>query len=101
VRTGPGAGVRVASVQAVHPNGIPAAFIDTPGIPAGTTGYGGIAGGYMLEFSNGLTAYLTGDTGLFTDMDMLSKFYRPNLVVINIGDVGTLGRRRRRLQSSA
>lgn len=90
-QNGAAAGVRVASVQAVHPNGIPAAFIDAPGIPPGTTGYGGIAGGYMLQFSTGLTVYLTGDTGLFTDMEVLAKFYRPRLVVINIGDVGTLG----------
>jgi L-ascorbate metabolism protein UlaG (beta-lactamase superfamily) len=90
-RSGADAGVRIASVQAVHPNGIPAAFIDAPGVPPGTSGYGGIAGGYMLRFSNGLTAYLTGDTGLFTDMEVLAKYYHPNLVVINIGDVGTLG----------
>ncbi len=62
-----------------------AALIDPPGVPPGTTGYGGIAGGYMLQFTNGLTAYLTGDTGLFSDMEVLGKFYRPNLVVINIG----------------
>jgi L-ascorbate metabolism protein UlaG (beta-lactamase superfamily) len=90
-RGGAGAGVRIASVQATHPNGIPAVFIDAPGVAPGTSGYGGIAGGYMLQFSNGLTAYLTGDTGLFTDMEMLAKFYHPKLVVMNIGDVGTLG----------
>lgn len=91
VRGGAGAGVRVASVQAVHPNGIPAALIDAPGIPPGTAGYGGIAGGYMLQFSNGLSVYLTGDTGIFADMEVLAKFYQPKLVVMNIGDVGTLG----------
>ena len=90
-RDGADTGVRVASVQAVHPNGIPAAFVESPGIPPGTTAYGGIAGGYVLRFSSGLTAYLTGDTGLFTDMEVLAKFYRPGLVVINIGDVGSLG----------
>jgi L-ascorbate metabolism protein UlaG (beta-lactamase superfamily) len=90
-RDGAAAGVRIASVQAVHPNGIPAALIDPPGVPPGPAGYGGIAGGYMLQFTNGLTACLTGDTGLFSDMEVLGKFYRPNLVVINIGDVGTLG----------
>ena len=90
-RSGAGAGVRIAAVQAVHPNGIPAALIDAPGPPPGTGGYGGIAGGYMLRFSNGLTVYLTGDTGLFSDMELLAKFYQPKLVVINIGDVGSLG----------
>src|SRR5207249_6948081 len=48
-RGGAGAGVRIASVQATHPNGIPAVFIDAPGVAPGTSGYGGIAGGYMLQ----------------------------------------------------
>ena len=88
-----GGGVRIAAVQAVHPNGIPGALVETPGLPPGTAGYGGIAGGYMLQFSTGLSVYLTGDTGLFADMEVLAKFYQPKLVVINIGDVGTLGPR--------
>lgn len=62
-RAGANAGVRIAGVQAAHPNGIPAAVIDAPGGPPGTGAYGGIAGGYILQFTNGLTAYLTGDTG--------------------------------------
>ena len=40
-------------------------------------------------FTNGLTAYLTGDTGLFGDMSQLiAKFYNPGLMVINIGPGG-------------
>jgi hypothetical protein len=77
VRRDGAAGVRIASVQAVHPNGIPAALIDAPGTAPGTSGYGGIAAGYILQFTNGLTAYLTGDTGLFRDMEVISAFYRP------------------------
>ena len=64
--------------------------MESLGAPA-TPGYGGIAGGYVLLFSNGLSVYLTGDTGLFSDMEIIARFYRPRLVVINIGDVGTLG----------
>ena len=92
-RGGADAGVRIAAVQAVHPNGIPAGLVDAPGTPPGTGAYGGIAGGYMLEFSTGLVVYLTGDTGIFADIDVLATFYRPKLVVINVGDVGTLGPR--------
>lgn len=91
VRRDGAVGVRIASVQAAHPNGIPATLIDAPGLPAGTSGYGGIAAGYILQFTNGLTVYLTGDTGLFRDMEVIASFYRPALVVMNIGDVGTLG----------
>jgi L-ascorbate metabolism protein UlaG (beta-lactamase superfamily) len=92
-RAGAGQGVRLAAVQAMHPNGIPAQLLDAPGSSPGTGAYGGIAGGYVVQFTNGLVAYLTGDTGIFADMEIIGKFYRPNLLVINIGDVGTLGPR--------
>jgi L-ascorbate metabolism protein UlaG (beta-lactamase superfamily) len=73
-------------VQALHPNNIPAALVDPPGLPAGTTAYAGLALGFVVQFSNGLSAYLTGDTGAFGDMgDVIAKFYEPNLVVINMG----------------
>ena len=42
--------------------------------------------GFVVRFTNGLTAYLTGDTGIFGDMgQVISRFYNPNLMVINIG----------------
>lgn len=85
-RGGASASVRITGVQAIHPSSIPAALIDAPGVPSGTTGYGGVAMGFVVRFTNGLTAYLTGDTGVFGDMQqVISKFYRPNLMVINIG----------------
>lgn len=90
-RVGAASGVRIAAVQAAHPSGIPASLLESPGAPPGTSGYGGIAGGYVVLFTNGLIAYLTGDTGLSADIEVVAKFYRPNLVVINIGDVGGLG----------
>jgi L-ascorbate metabolism protein UlaG (beta-lactamase superfamily) len=91
VRHDDAAGIRIYGVQAVHNNGIAASLIDPPGIPPGTTAYGGSPGGYILRFTNGLTVYLTGDTGVFSDMEILGKLYDPRLVVINAGDVGTLG----------
>src|SRR5207247_9347964 len=85
-RGGASASVRITGVQALHPSSIPAALIDAPGLPPGNTGYGGVAMGFVVRFTNGLTAYLTGDTGMFGDMQqVVSKFYRPNLMVINIG----------------
>ena len=92
-RAGAGQGVRLAAVQAMHPNGIPPGVLDAPGSSPGTGAYGGIAGGYIVHFTNGLVAYLVGDTGIFADLEIIGKFYRPNLLVINIGDVGTLGPR--------
>jgi L-ascorbate metabolism protein UlaG (beta-lactamase superfamily) len=88
-RAGAAAPVRITGVQAVHPNSIPAALIDPPGVQPGIFGYGGVALGFVVQFTNGLTAYLTGDTGPFGDMgQVIAKFYNPNLVVINIGPGG-------------
>jgi L-ascorbate metabolism protein UlaG (beta-lactamase superfamily) len=45
-----------------------------------------------VRFINGLAVYLTGDTGLFGDMETIAhRFYRPSLVVINMGDIVALG----------
>ena len=88
-RAGSADAVRIAAVQAAHPNGIPASLVE--GASATSPAYGGIAGGYILQFTNGLVVYLTGDTGFFSDMELIARFYRPSVLVINIGDVGTLG----------
>jgi len=85
-RGGASGSVRITGVQAIHNTMIPDALVDPPGLPPGITGYGGVAMGFVVQFTNGLTVYLTGDTGMFADMQqIISKFYRPNLVVINIG----------------
>jgi L-ascorbate metabolism protein UlaG (beta-lactamase superfamily) len=86
------AGVRIAAVQAIHSSGIPAALVDTPGEPPGLSGYGGSEAGFVITFTNGLVAYLTGDTGMFGDMDVIiSRYYHPTLVVLNMSDAVTLG----------
>jgi L-ascorbate metabolism protein UlaG (beta-lactamase superfamily) len=91
-RAGASSVVRIAAVPAVHSNGIPAALVDTPGPPPGTTGYGGGEGGFIIQFTNGLVAYLTGDTGLFGDMEtIIGRYYRPTLIVPNMSDTVTLG----------
>ena len=85
-------GVKIITVPAFHSNGIPASLIDSPGVAPGTTGYGGDPAGYVIRFTNGLTVYLTGDTGLFGDMEtVIRKFYDPTVLVINLSDTATLG----------
>ncbi len=86
------AGVKFVVVPAFHSNGIPSALVDTPGVAPNTTGYGGSEVGFVVKFTNGLTVYLTGDTGVFGDMDtIIRRFYQPNLVVANMSDMVTLG----------
>ena len=91
-RGGQSALVRITAVQAVHGSNIPPAFVDAPGLAGGTTGYAGPAAGFVVRFSNGLTAYLTGDTGVFGDMQtIIANFYKPNLIVANMGDIFSMG----------
>ena len=89
-------GVTIATVPAVHSNGIAGAMIggelgdmlDA----AGLTAYAGPPTGYVLTFSNGLVVYLSGDTGITAEQDsVVRRHYGAKLVVINIGDTFTTG----------
>ncbi len=89
-------GVGISTVPAAHSNGVNPAFIggDLGDLmkAAGIAGYVGPPTGYILRFSNGLTAYLSGDTGMTAEQEAVVKgFYGANLVVINIGDTFTTG----------
>jgi L-ascorbate metabolism protein UlaG (beta-lactamase superfamily) len=88
--------VGIASVPAVHSNGLPPAFLSKEHGEAlaanGLTAYVGPPGGYVLQFSNGLVAYLSGDTGITAEQDLVvRRHYKANLAVMNIGDVFTTG----------
>lgn len=89
-------GVTVASVPAVHSNGLNPAFLEPGHAEAlranGLTAYVGPPGGYVVRFSNGLVAYLSGDTGITAEQDLVvNRFYKANLAVINIGGTFTTG----------
>ncbi len=60
---------------------------------AGIAGDVGLATGYVLRFSNGLVAYLSGDTGITADQDVwwCADYYGATLAVMNIGDGFTTG----------
>ena len=52
----------------------------------------GVANGFVVTFSNGLKVYLSGDTGLTSDMGtIVHDYYGADLAVINIGDIFTTG----------
>ncbi|MEJ2309178.1 MAG: MBL fold metallo-hydrolase [Gammaproteobacteria bacterium] len=89
-------GVSIASVPAVHSNGLNPAFLDKEHAAAlkanGLTAYVGPPGGYVLTFSNGLVVYLSGDTGITAEQELVvNRFYKANLAVINIGGTFTTG----------
>ena len=46
----------------------------------------GPANGYVIRFTNGLVAYLSGDTGLHAEMQLVERdFYHANLMELNYG----------------
>lgn len=89
-------GVLVSTVPASHSNGVDTRFIggelqkllDASGLRL----EGGPATGYVLRFSNGLTAYLSGDTGMTAEQDAVVRgYYGAKLAVINISDTFVTG----------
>ena len=84
-------GVKITTIPAWHSAGVPRALIDPPGVPVGLTGYTGNGTGYIIRFTNGLTVLWTGDSGLIGDWATQSAFYQPNLAVVHMGDIGTMG----------
>ena len=91
-------GVMVTTVPAAHSNGLNPAFLEGDLAKemkeSGLTAYVGPPSGYVLKFTNGLVAYLSGDTGVIADQDLVvHRYYKANLAVINIGDVFTTGPR--------
>lgn len=89
-------GVGITTVPAAHSNGIAADFVG-PRLSelmkeSGITLSAGPATGYVLQFSNGLRAYLSGDTGITAEQkEVVGEYYKPQLAVINIGDTFTTG----------
>jgi L-ascorbate metabolism protein UlaG (beta-lactamase superfamily) len=47
--------------------------------------------GYVLRFENGFTIYITGDTAATMDMKIVYDLYKPDLVILPIGDFYTMG----------
>ncbi len=89
-------GVRIAIVPVSHSNGVSPAFL-TSSLAAemkkdGLTAYVGPDNGFILSFSNGLVAYLSGDSGINADQEtVVRRFYGAKLAVINAGGVWTSG----------
>jgi len=89
-------GVRIATVTALHSNGVSPDFVGgelgKAMKEAGIAGDVGLATGYVLRFSNGLVAYLSGDTGIVADQEtVVRNHYHARLAVMNMGDGFTTG----------
>lgn len=77
-------GTKITMVDAKHSSGIDVGSSVVPG---------GEAAGYVIEFENGFKVYHAGDTCLFGDMKYIRQLYKPDLVILPIGDLYTMGPR--------
>ncbi len=89
-------GVKITTVPAVHSNGLSGAFIggDLGKMlsDSGLNAYVGPPTGYVLTFSNGLVAWLSGDTGVTAEQEtVVNRQYGAKLAVLNIGGTFTTG----------
>ena len=74
--------VRITMVPAIHTSSI---------AENGAQRALGFPIGYVLRFANGFTIYNTGDTAVTMDMKIVHDLYKPNLVILPIGDFYTMG----------
>jgi L-ascorbate metabolism protein UlaG (beta-lactamase superfamily) len=75
---------KVAFVRAHHGSGV--AADDQDGLR-----YGGSPGGFVITIRSGPTIYHTGDTDLFSDMALVSRFQKIDVMLVCIGDHFTMG----------
>jgi L-ascorbate metabolism protein UlaG (beta-lactamase superfamily) len=75
-------GLAITMVQAIH-----SSSIDYDGPPQ----YTGLATGYVIGFEDGTTLYHAGDTSVFGDMRLIAELYKPQIAVLPIGDLYTMG----------
>ncbi len=82
-----GGDVKIAFIPAIHSS------VVTP--PPGTADmgqhFGGAPGGFLISVTDGPVIYVTGDTDEFTDMALISKFHKVDVMLCCIGDHYTMG----------
>jgi len=82
--------VEITTVTAAHDSTVPRELLAEPtrkSLEADSVSLTlGPSTGYVIRFTNGLTAYLTGDTGLHAEMKTVdADYYKANLMLLNFG----------------
>ena len=83
-------GVEITIVFASHANNVPLSLLSEAqraNLGADSTSIVlGPPTGYVVKFTNGLTVYLSGDTGIHTEMKtVVNEYHKANLAVLNLG----------------
>jgi L-ascorbate metabolism protein UlaG (beta-lactamase superfamily) len=77
-----GPGITITQVRAEHSSEV---TVTDPATKKSTTHPGGEPCGFIIEFENGMRLYHMGDTGLFGDLRLIGRYYRPDIIMIPIG----------------
>ncbi len=90
------AGVEVTIVPASHDSTVSRELLTDPQKAAlavdNTSLYLGPPSGYVIKFTNGLTVYLSGDTGIHAEMKtVVGDFHKVNLALLNLGSSAISG----------
>jgi L-ascorbate metabolism protein UlaG (beta-lactamase superfamily) len=83
-------GVEISIVYASHANSLPLSVIseaERKVLAANGLAYApGPPVGFVVKFTNGLTVYLSGDTGIHSEMKtVVGEFHKANLTLMNLG----------------
>jgi len=76
--------LEITMVNALHSGGID---------DGGAVVYGGDPCGYVVRLPGGFTVYHAGDTAVFGDMKIIGELYAPDVSLLPIGDLFTMGPR--------
>jgi L-ascorbate metabolism protein UlaG (beta-lactamase superfamily) len=88
--------VEITTVPASHDSTVARELLSEPersNLAADNTSlYLGPPSGYVVKFTNGLTVYLSGDTGIHAEMKtVVNEFHKANLAMINLGPNAVTG----------
>ena len=83
-------GVEITIVYASHANNVPLSLLSEAHRAMHAADGTGLAlgppTGFVIKFTNGLTAYLSGDTGIHTEMKtVVNEYHKANLAFFNLG----------------
>ena len=77
-------GLRFTMVHAIHSSGIE---------DGGQMIYGGEPCGFVITLEDGTRLYHAGDTGLMSEFALIGELYTPEIALLPIGDIYTMGPR--------
>ena len=74
-------GIKISMTHAIHTSSV------------NDSVYVGESCGFVVEFENGVKMYHAGDTNVFGDMAIIRELYAPEIVMLPMGDLFTMGPR--------